>query len=206
MQRPAAWLQNDDDDDKDKEEKKGFTPLEKELLDERTILVTGPVDDKMAAGMTARLLVLEKRDPKGLITLWINSPGGSADSGFAMYDMLRFVSCPIRTIVSGLCASAGILIALGGDAKQRFSLSGSRFMLHQPSTAGQGQASDLDITAKEIVKMRARYVQIVSQSCDKDEKAVIEDLARDFWLSPVEAKEYGMVAKILEKRSDLPKK
>ncbi len=222
MQRLAAWHQNDDDqlfhdplqvspridenEDKEKDEKQGFTPLEKELLDERTMLITGPVDDKMSSGMVARLLVLEKRDPKGLITLWINSPGGSADSGFAMYDMLRFVSCPIRTIVSGICASAGILIALGAEPKQRFSLAGSRFMLHQPSTAGQGQASDLDITAREIVKMRSRYIQIVSQGCGRDEKTVIEDLARDFWLSPVEAKEYGMISKILEKRSDLPKK
>ena len=223
MQRPAAWLQNDDeqqtldplqvipsldeeDNEKDKDEKPAFSPIEKELLDDRTILVNGPVDDKMSAGLTARLLVLEKRDPKGLITLWINSPGGSADSGFAMYDMLKFIACPIRTIVSGLCASAGILIALGGDAKQRFSMPGSRFMLHQPSTAGQGQASDLDITAKEIVKMRARYVQIVAQSSGKDEKDVVNDLSRDFWLSPVEAKEYGMIAKIIEKRTDLPKK
>ncbi|MEZ5988187.1 MAG: ATP-dependent Clp protease proteolytic subunit [Planctomycetota bacterium] len=180
-----------------------FSPLQKELLDSRTILVHGPVSDKMAAAITAQALVLEARDKKAPLTVWINSPGGAADSGFAIYDILRFVACPVRTIVSGLCASAGILIALAGDDGMRFSMPGSRFMLHQPSTAGHGQASDLHITAREIVKIKARYNRIVAEVAKKKAEQVDEDLSRDFWLSPIEAKEYGIVDRVLESRSDL---
>ena len=172
-------------------------------LDARTILVHGPVDDKLAAGLAARVLILEDRDPDAPITVYVNSPGGSADSGFAMYDILRFVKCPVRTIVNGLCASAGVLVFLGGDEGARLTLPGSRFLLHQPSTAGRGTASDLSITAQQVVKLRERYNRIVSAATGKPEDEIFEASKRDFWLSAPEALEYGLVDKIIEKRSEL---
>ena len=197
----------DDDDDeegKKKDEAKPVpAPLEQDLLDARTILVHGPVDDKLAAALAARVLILEDRDSEAPITVYVNSPGGSADSGFAMYDILRFVRCPIRTIVNGLCASAGVLVFLGGDDGSRFTLPGSRFLLHQPSTAGQGTASDLHITAQQVIKLRERYNRIVSAASGKPESEVLEASKRDFWLSANEALEYGLADKILEKRSEL---
>ena len=136
--------------------------------------------------------------------MFINSPGGSADSGFAIYDILRFVSPPICTIVNGLCASAGILLHLAGDKGQRYALPESRFMIHQPSTAGQGTASDLDITAKEVIKLRERYNRIIAEAANIDAEKVGEQAQRDFWLNSVEALEYGIVDQIVAARAELP--
>ncbi|MHC5072108.1 MAG: ClpP family protease, partial [Planctomycetota bacterium] len=173
------------------------------LLKARMLMVAGPVTDKMAKDCATRLLVMEANDPKAPVTVFINTPGGSADSGFAIYDLLRFVSTPIHTIVNGLCASAGILIHLAGDKGSRFALPESRFMIHQPSTAGQGTASDLDITAKEVIKLRERYSRIIAQAADIDPEKVIEDAQRDFWLNSGEALEYGLIDRIVERRADL---
>jgi ATP-dependent Clp protease protease subunit len=196
--------EDDDEDEKKDEVKKPVpAPLEQDLLDARTILVHGPVDDKLAAALAARCLILEDRDPDAPITVYVNSPGGSADSGFAMYDILRFVSCPIRTIVNGLCASAGVLVYLGGDEGSRFTLPGSRFLLHQPSTQGRGTASDLHITATQVIKLRQRYNQIVAAATGKPEDEILEASKRDFWLDAEEALAYGLTDKILVKRSEL---
>lgn len=200
---PAPRFDDDEDNDKDEAKKSVPAPLEQDLLEARTILVAGPVDDKLAAALAARVLILEARDADAPITVYVNSPGGAADSGFAMYDILRFVSCPVRTIVNGLCASAGVLVYLGGDEGSRFSLPGSRFLLHQPSTAGRGTASDLHITAQQVVKLRERYNRIVADATGKPEDEILEASKRDFWLSAPEALEYGLVDKILEKRGDL---
>ena len=179
-------------------------PYEKALFDARTLLISGPVDDKMLRDATIRLLAMEQKDAKKAINVFINSPGGSADSGFAIYDLLRFVKPPINTIVNGLCASAGILIHLATDKKRRFCMAESRFMIHQPSTMGRGTASDLDITAKEILKLRDRYNRIIADACGKKPEDVTESARRDFWLDAGQALEYGLVCKILKKRDDLP--
>jgi ATP-dependent Clp protease protease subunit len=134
----------------------------------------------------------------------INSPGGSADSGFAIYDMLRFVAPPIVTVVNGLCASAGILVHLAGDKGKRFALPESRFMIHQPSTAGQGTASDLDITAQEVIKLRERYIRIIADATGQDRERVLHDARRDFWLNSAQALEYGLVDEVVRERSELP--
>ncbi|MBL8730906.1 MAG: ATP-dependent Clp protease proteolytic subunit [Planctomycetes bacterium] len=202
----------DDDEDEDcpgcegkpQQDDKGPNPFEKALLDSRTLLISGPVDDKMLRDATIRLLAMEQKDAKKAINVFINSPGGSADSGFAIYDLLRFVKPPINTIVNGLCASAGILIHLATDKKRRFCMAESRFMIHQPSTMGRGTASDLDITAKEILKLRDRYNRIIADACGKKPEDVTESARRDFWLDAGQALEYGLVCKILKKRDDLP--
>ena len=196
---PHTSLHDDDDSSG-----KGISQLvDKHLLEARTIMLAGPVTDQMAKDCSSRLLVMEARDPKTPISVFINSPGGSADSGFAIYDILRFVAPPVRTIVNGLCASAGILIHLAGDEGQRFSLPESRFMIHQPSTAGQGTASDLDITAKEVMKLRERYNRIIADAAGIDPEKVVEDAHRDFWLNATEALEYGIVDRIVATRAEL---
>ena len=203
-------LDEDEDDDheceKKGEEKEGGgpNPYEKALFESRTMLLSGPVDDKMLKEATIRCLAMEQKDAKKPITVLINSPGGSADAGFAIYDMLRFIKPPVVTVVNGLCASAGILIHLAADKKRRFCMSESRFMIHQPSTMGRGTASDLDITAKEILKLRDRYNRIIAEACNKTLEQVTESARRDFWLDAPQALEYGLVAKVIVKREDLP--
>src|SRR6185369_7479845 len=115
-----------------------------------------------------------------------NSPGGSADSGFAIYDLLRFTACPVRTVANGVVASAAVLIYLGAEKGMRASLPNARFLLHQPSTMVRGQSSDIDIAAREIVKLRRRYNEIVAETTGKDLSIVEKDSDRDFWLSPQE--------------------
>ncbi len=190
----------------DAEENQAKSPgsfLEKHLVESRTLLVFGPITDVLARTCAERLFVMEAADPEKPVTVLINSPGGSADSGFAIYDMLRFVRCPVRTIVNGLCASAGILVHLAADKDQRFTLPESRFMIHQPSTAGRGTASDLDITAREVLKLRERYVRIISEATGQTTERVLEDARRDFWLNANEALEYGLVDRVVAARSDL---
>ncbi len=191
------------DDDSETQSGADAPFLDRELLQSRTLLVFGAIDDKLARHCATRLLVMEGQDRQQLITVLINSPGGSADSGFALYDMLRFVTPPVRTVVNGLCASAGILVHLAADQDMRFSLPQSRFMIHQPSTAGHGTASDLDITAQEVIKLRERYVAIIAEATGNDPERVLESSRRDFWLNAREALDYGLVSKVVSSRDDL---
>ena len=139
------------------------------------------------------------------IYVYINSPGGCADSGFAIYDMLKFFKAPVVTICSGLCASAAVMIFLGADEGKNYSLANSRFLLHQPSTGIRGSASDIEITAEEITKTRVRYNEVVSDITGKTVDQVTEDADRDFWMSPAEAKKYGLVSKVIKSISEIKK-
>jgi ATP-dependent Clp protease protease subunit len=190
------------EEEKEKKEPKSDN-LELKLLDSRTIIVEGPVNDKMYRAVVARLLYLEQKDPKSEVTVFVNSPGGSADGGFGIYDAMKFVSCSVRTICNGLCASAGVLIYLGGTKGRRFSLPNSRFLLHQPSTTAMGQASDMEITAQEILRTRKRYAAIVAQEIGSSMDKVQSDSNRDFWLSAEEAVKYGLVDKVTTTRADV---
>ncbi len=180
------------------------TGVDKQLLEARTLLIHGPVSDKMAAHCSARLMIMQQMDPERPITVLINSPGGSADSGFAIYDLLRFVRPPVYTVVNGLAASAAILIQLATKKDRRFATPQSRFLIHQPSTAGFGTASDLDITAREVIKLRERYNSIISEATGQDVEKVLEDARRDFWLNAEEAIEYGLIDKAIVSHSELP--
>ncbi len=198
------------DDDKnggkDKDKENDGARIQERLLEARTILVTDEVSDEMYRKVAISLILLEKLDPKAAITVFVNSPGGSADSGFAIYDLLRFSSCPIRTVANGVVASAAVLIYLGAEKGQRHSLPSARFLLHQPSTAVRGQSSDIDIAAREIVKLRRRYNEIVAETTVKDLATVEKDSDRDFWLTPTEAKDYGLVDRIVKTRAELDAK
>ena len=191
------------DDDNDKEKEGGEGGLLKQLLKTRAIQVYEPISDKIARKVHSQLLLMQQMDEKAPITVYVNSPGGSADSGFAIFDALRFFKPPIRTVVNGLCASAAVMVFLAAPKERRFSLPNSRFLLHQPSTFVQGSASDIEISAEEIVKLRLRYNQIVSAETGKAPDQVSKDADRDFWLSPDEAKQYGLVGKVIKNMGEL---
>ena len=202
---PTNGRLDDDDDecDKDKDgEKGGVAMLGQRLLKKRVVMVTKPVDRDLMAATVAQLLVLdsESHDP---ITMYINCPGGDADSGFGIYDVMRFVASPITTVCTGLAASAAIIIFLGGDKGSRFSMPNSRFLIHQPSTQSQGQASDLEITANEIIKTRDKYNGIIEDETGVKADAIVTDAHRDFWLSAQEAVDYKLVDKLVANRAEL---
>jgi ATP-dependent Clp protease protease subunit len=194
------------DDDKNGGKDKEGARLQERLLEARTILVSEEVSDELYRKVAVSLILLERIDAKAPITVFVNSPGGSADSGFAIYDLLRFSTCPVRAVANGVVASAAVLIYLGGEKGQRHSLPNSRFLLHQPSTMVRGQSSDIDIAAREIVKLRRRYNEIVAETTGKDIAVVEKDSDRDFWLSSGEAKEYGLVDRIVKTRAELDAK
>ncbi len=193
---------HDGDDDAPKKDESDEKMTEK-FLKARTVLVSEPISSELAKSFFQQVILLESEDPKKAITVFINSPGGEADAGFGMYDMLRFVSCPVRTVVAGLCASAAVMVFLGGDRGQRFSLPSSRFLLHQPSSQSWGQASDLEIASREILRLRDQYNQVVAEETGKSLEQVTGDADRDFWMSSDVAAEYGLIDKVVTSRSEM---
>jgi len=179
--------------------------IDKELLETRTIIISQTIDSNTANQIFARLILLEKEAPDKPITVIINSPGGGADSGFGIYDMLKFISTPVVTLTAGLCASAAIIIFLAGEKEKRFALPNARFLLHQPSTSAVGPAADLEITANQILKIRDQFNQIIAEETGHDLKKITLDANRDFWLNAKEAVEYKLVSKIITSRDELAK-
>jgi len=177
--------------------------IEKELLETRTLIISQGIDAQLARNIYSRLILLEKDNDEKPITVIINSPGGSADSGFGIYDMLRFVKPSIITVTAGLCASAAVILFLAGEKDKRFALPNARFLIHQPSTSAVGPAADLEITANEILKMRDQFNVIISAETGQELKKVNDDTNRDFWLSSKEAVKYGLVHKIVESRDEI---
>ena len=183
------------EDEKDKKE--SGMGLQNEMFESRTIIISEEVSPDLAKKVFSQLVILNQRSTKDPIKVYINSPGGCADSGFAIYDMFRFFEAPVITIVSGMCASAAVMIFLGADKGKNYSLPNSRFLLHQPSTGIRGSASDIQITADEIEKTRVRYNDVVAGVTGKKNEQVSDDADRDFWMSPQEAEEYGLVQKVI---------
>ena len=173
------------------------------LLETRTVIISQPIDDELTKRVITELVLLEATDPEKPIVVMINSPGGSADSGFAICDLLRFVKPPVITLAVGLVASAASIILLGTDKDSRLSLPNARYLLHQPSTALQGVAADIEITASEIIKLREKANQLISDETGVPVDKVATDMDRDFWMSAEEALEYGLVSKIVKSRSEL---
>jgi ATP-dependent Clp protease, protease subunit len=204
---PSDWRYDDDESGEgepaETEEKFSFGRMTQKLLEKRIIICAEVVSDRLYRRMASMITVLEAIDPKKPITVYVNSPGGSADSGFAIYDLLRFCACPITTVANGVVASSAVLIYLAADEGQRLALPHARFLLHQPSMMTRGQASDIEITAREIVKIRARYNKVVERHTGTPATRVEKDADRDFWLTSSEAKEYGLVTRIIEHRSDI---
>ena len=199
------WRYDDDEGDEHEHEKKKAKSgrLEDRLLDARTLIIADEVNDSLYRRVATMLTLLERKDRKAPITAFVNSPGGSADSGFAIFDLFRFSPCPITTVANGVVASAAVLIFLGSPQGRRATLPNARFLLHQPSTAARGQASDIDITAREISKLRRRYNEVVSEATGKAVEIVEKDSDRDFWLTAQEAVDYKLVNRVLTSRAQL---
>lgn len=170
------------------------------LLKERIIFLTGQVHDDMANLIVAQLLHLESEDPDKEIAIYINSPGGSVTAGMAIYDTMQYIRPDINTICIGQAASMGALLLTAGTKGKRFALENARVMIHQPLGGYQGQATDIEIHAKEILKMRERLNKIISDATGKSMKDVEKDTDRDYFMSADEAKKYGLVDTVLSKR------
>ena len=169
----------------------------------RTIVISEDVNSSMAGEITRLVTFMEHENPTAPILVTINSPGGEAYTGLGIYDTLRATSCPVYTLVNGLCASAGIVILLSGEKAARASLASSRFMIHQPSGGAQGTASDIAIKAENMKALRQMYFEIIGDRCGRAAADVAEKAKRDFWLSAEEAREYGLIDKIITKKSEL---
>lgn len=168
------------------------------LLKERIVIIGTPINDQIANLAVAQLLYLASEDSERDVNLYINSPGGVIYSGLAVYDTMQWVACPVATICVGLAASMGsVLLAAGADGK-RGVLPNSRIMLHQPLGGAQGQASDIEIQAKEILWLKKRIYEILAKHTDKSLEQIETDADRDYWLSAQEAKDYGLVDNVLE--------
>ncbi len=178
--------------------------LAAKLLKTRTVVLSGEINKKLAEKVCNRLLLLDTADPKKPIRLFIDSPGGDADAGYAVFDMIRFIRPPVYTIANGLAASAGVIVVLASPKKHRFSFPNSRWLIHQPSSGMMGVAADIKIHAEEIVKLRARINELIAEETGHPLVQVQKDTDRDRWLSAEEAREYGLVSKIVTKNSDLP--
>ena len=172
------------------------------LLKERIMFVSGPVHDAMATLMVAQLLFLESESPKKEIAMYINSPGGVVTSGLSIYDTMQYIRCPVSTVCVGQAASMGSLLLAAGEKGMRHSLPNSRIMVHQPSAGFQGQASDIAIHAKEILALKDRLNEIYVKHCGQEIKAVETALERDNFMTPHQAKDWGLIDSIVEKRAE----
>ena len=172
------------------------------LLKERIIFLTGPIDDYISNLVIAQLLFLESENPEKDISIYINSPGGIISSGLAIYDTMQFVKPEVATLCVGQAASMGSLLLAGGAAGKRFALPNSRVMIHQPLGGFQGQASDIEIHAKEILVMKQKVNEILSKHTGKTLKKIEQDTDRDNFLNADEAKSYGIIDDILDSRDD----
>ncbi len=170
------------------------------LLKERIIFLTGPIDDNLSNLIVAQLLFLESEDPKSDISLYINSPGGSVTSGLSILDTMNFIKPSVSTLCVGQAASMGAVLLSGGEKNKRFCLSNSRVMIHQPLGSFQGQATDFDIQAKEILSIRARLNEILSKNTGQNIKKIQADTERDNFMQAEEAKKYGLIDNILTSR------
>ena len=171
------------------------------LLKERIIFLTGSVNDNVSSLITAQLLFLESENPKKEISFYINSPGGLVTSGLGIYDTMQYIKPPVSTLCIGQASSMGSFLLAAGDKGKRFSLPNSRIMIHQPSAGYQGQATDIEIHAKEILALKERLNKIYSKHTKKSESEIKKALERDNFMTPNEAKDFGLIDEVVEKRS-----
>src|SRR6184192_4908166 len=170
------------------------------LLNERIIFLGTPVDDQIANLIVAQLLHLESEEPDKDISIYINSPGGSVYSGLAIYDTMQFIKPDVQTICVGIAMSMGSLLLAGGKKGKRMALPNSRILIHQVSGGFQGQGTDIEIQAREVIGLKRRLEEIYAIHTGKSQEEISRDMERDFFLSPVEAKEYGLIDSVISNR------
>jgi len=173
------------------------------LLKERIIFITGPIEDGVATLVVAQLLFLEAENPKKEVSMYINSPGGVVTAGMAIFDTMRYIKAPVSTICVGQAASMGAFLLAAGEKGKRFSLDHSRIMIHQPLGGFQGQATDIHIHAKEILRMKDELNGILANMTGQTVEKVSADTERDYFLSAAEAKEYGIIDAIVTRKPDI---
>ena len=171
------------------------------LLKERIIFLVGPVNDNVSTLVTAQLLYLESENPKKEISFYINSPGGLVTSGLGIYDTMQYIKPAVSTLCIGQASSMGSFLLAAGEKGKRFSLPNARIMVHQPSAGYQGQATDIEIHAKEILSLKDRLNKIYSKHTKKTESEIKKALERDKFMSPLEAKDFGLIDEVVDKRS-----
>lgn len=177
--------------------------LPSRLLKERIIFLTGPVEDHMAASICMQLLFLEAENPKKEISMYINSPGGVVTAGMAIYDTMQFIKPPIATLCIGQAASMGSLLLCAGTKDMRFALPNARIMVHQPSGGFSGQASDIERHAEDIIKMKRRLNEVYVKHCGQPYEVVERTLDRDYFMTAEQAKDFGIVDKVLGSRDEV---
>jgi ATP-dependent Clp protease protease subunit len=203
--RPDFFHLDEDDEDEAPEGKKEESAsglMEKALFDARTILLTGEINDKAARAVSAQLLAYSAVNDKPIL-LVLSSPGGHVESGDMIHDMIKFVRAPVKILGTGWCASAGALIYSAGEKANRFCLPNTRFLLHEPRGGVGGQASDVEIQAREIIKMRERLNRIFAEATGQPIERIRQDTDRDYWMSAQEALAYGLVGKIVTSHKEI---
>jgi ATP-dependent Clp protease, protease subunit len=190
------------DEEKNDDKQKPQDNMMEKFLETRSILLTGEVNKELAERIVKQLLMLEAAgdDP---IKVFIDSPGGDADTGYAIFDMIRFVKPDVYTVGMGLVASAGALILLAAEKDKRIAMPNSHYLIHQPASGIRGVATEIEIHAKEIDKMKKRINKLIAEETGKPIKEIEKDTDRDFWMDAEEAKTYGLVSKVVSKRSEL---
>jgi ATP-dependent Clp protease, protease subunit len=171
------------------------------LLRERIVFLVGPVNDATANVVVAQMLFLESENPDKDIFLYINSPGGSVSAGLSVFDTMNFIKPDVSTLCMGMAASMGSFLLMAGAKGKRAALPNSRVMIHQPSGGAQGQATDIEIQAREIIKTREQLNRIYADRTGQTLERIAADMERDMWMSPTEAKEYGLIDQVLDKRA-----
>lgn len=196
------YMKDKDDEKEEKSEKDGFDGLQAKLLKTRTILLSGEINKELAERLIKQMLLLEA-DGDDPIKVFIDSPGGDADAGYAIFDMLRFIKPEVITVGMGTVASAGALVHLAAKKENRLSLPNAHFLIHQPLSGIRGVATEIEIHARELEKLREKINVLIAEETGQDVKKVSDDTDRDYWLTAEEALEYGLISRIISKRSEL---
>ena len=198
-------MYNQEDTTKDKPADAVQDQIMQKFLNTRQIILSGEINKELAVKVIRQLLVMEAASASKPIYVYIDSPGGDADAGFAIFDMIRFIKPPVYTIGMGLVASAGALILLAAQKNYRLGLPNSHYLIHHPLSGIKGVATDIEIHAKEIEKMRVKINMLIAAETGKAESEVAKDTDRDYWLNADEAAAYGLIMDVIKSRNDLPK-
>lgn len=195
--------EEEEEEEGDGEETAPRKHLSDRLLEYRTILMHEAISSELAEDITAKLLVLDADNSEAPVDIYINSPGGSVDAGFAIYDMIRFITAPVRCVCTGLTASAAVIVLLAAPKKNRLSLPNARILIHQPSGGASGSVADIQIEATEILKIRQRINALIAEETGQPFEKVEQDTRRNYWLGAEESQKYGLISRVITTRKEL---